>query len=98
MSLKDRVMSGGAKLADHPLLRDTRTRALLVSLMQDERVMKLVLTALSIPGKLSELSEEQKQSALRFLGAAPQRELDDVKRALRALQDDVTRLQRERRG
>jgi hypothetical protein len=83
MSLKDKVMSEGMKLATHPAV---------ASLMQDERFMKLVMSALAVPGKLSELTEEQKQHLLKFLGAAPQKDVDDLKRAVRSLEDEVARL------
>jgi len=83
MSLKDKVMSEGLKLAGHPAI---------AGLLQDERFMKLVMTALSVPGKLTELSEDQKANLLRLLGAAPQRDVDDLKRAVRSLESEVTRL------
>ncbi len=41
MSLKDKVMSEGMKLASHPAVGP---------LLQDERVLKLFMTALSVPG------------------------------------------------
>lgn len=83
MSLKDRFVSEGMKLASHPAV---------AGIIQDERFMKLVMAALSVPGKLSELSEEQRAHVLRALGGAPQRDVDDLKRAVRALEDEVTRL------
>ena len=83
MSLKDKVMSEGLKLAGHTAI---------AGLLQDERFMKLVMTALSVPGKLTELSEDQKANLLRLLGAAPQRDVDDLKRAVRSLESEVTRL------
>ncbi|MSP25695.1 MAG: hypothetical protein EXR75_11125 [Myxococcales bacterium] len=83
MSLKDRVVSEGMKLASHPAL---------AALMQDERFMKLVMAAVSVPGKLSELSDEQKANALRMLGGARQKDVDDLKRAVRSLEDELGQL------
>ncbi len=87
MSLKDKVVTEGMKLATHPAL---------APLLQDERFMKLVMAALSVPGRLSELSEEQKANVLKLLGAAPQREVDDLKRAVRALEDELSQLRNSR--
>jgi len=83
MSLKDKVMSEGMKLASHPAV---------AGVMQDERFMKLVMLALSMPGKVSELTDEQKANFLRVMGAAPQREVDDLRRAVRSLEEEVSRL------
>ncbi len=87
MSLKDKVVTEGMKLATHPAV---------AGLLQDERFMKLVMSALAVPGKLSELSEEQKSNLLRLLGAAPQKEVDDLRRAVRSLEEEVTRLRNSR--
>ncbi len=87
MTLKDKMVAEGMKLASHPAV---------ASLMQDERFMKLVMTALAVPGKLSDLSEEQKTNVLRLLGAAPQKEVDDLRRAVRSLEEEVTRLRNSR--
>ena len=89
MSLKDKVVNEGMKLASHPAVS---------GLLQDPRFMRLVMQALAVPGKLSELSDEQKSHLLRLLGAAPQRDVDDLKRAVRSLEDELTRLRAERRG
>ncbi len=83
MSIKDKFMSEGLKLASHPAIS---------GLLKDERFLKLVMAALSVPGKLTELSEDQRANALRFLGAASQREIDDLKRAVRSLEEEVSRL------
>jgi hypothetical protein len=87
MSLKDKVVTEGMKLASHPAI---------APLLQDERFMKLVMAALSVPGKLTELSEEQKANVLKLLGAAPQREVDDLKRTVRALEDELSQLRNNR--
>jgi ubiquinone biosynthesis protein UbiJ len=76
-------MNEGMKLASHPAVS---------SLLQDPRFMRLVMQALAVPGKISELSEEQRAQLLRLLGAAPQREVDDLRRAVRSLEEEVTRL------
>ncbi len=86
MSIKDRVLEEGMKLVQHPTL---------APLLQDERVMKLLMSALAVPGKLEELTEEQKQNVGRFLGLAQDKEVADLKRAVRSLEDEVSRLRAE---
>jgi hypothetical protein len=86
MSLKDKVMSEGMKLASHPAVGP---------LLQDERVLKLFMTALSVPGKVSDLTEEQRMNFVKVMGLATEREVADLKRTVRSLEDDVSRLRRE---
>jgi hypothetical protein len=83
MSIKDRVMNEGMKLASHPAV---------APLLQDERFMKLVMTALSVPGKIEELSEEQRHSFAKRMGLATHQEVADLQRTVRALEDEITRL------
>ena len=86
MGIKDRVLEEGMKLVQHPTL---------APLLQDERVMKLLMSALSVPGKLEELSEEQKQNVGRFLGLAQEKEVADLRRTVRSLEDELARLRGE---
>src|SRR5262245_57062599 len=86
MSLKDRVVEEGMKLAQHPAV---------APLLQDERVMKLLMSALSVPGRLEELTEEQKQNVVKALGLATAQEVADLKRTVRALEDEIGRLRAE---
>ena len=84
--LKDKVMSEGMKLASHPAVGP---------LLQDERVLKLFMSALSVPGKVSDLTEEQRQNFIKVMGLATQDDVADLKRTVRALEDEVSRLRRE---
>jgi hypothetical protein len=86
MSIKNRVLEEGMKLVQHPTL---------APLLQDERVMKLLMSALAVPGKLEELSEEQKHNVGRFLGLAREQEVADLRRAVRSLEDELARLRSE---
>ena len=83
MDLKDRVVSEVMKLAAHPTV---------APLLQDERVMKLLMNALSVPGRLEEISEEQKANFTKLMGLATRQEVDDLKRTVRALEDELARL------
>ncbi len=79
-------MAEGMKLASHPAV---------APLLQDERVMKLLMTALSVPGKIEELTEEQRLNFIKLMGVASQQEVTDLKRAVRSLEEEVSRLRSE---
>jgi hypothetical protein len=86
MSLKDRVVQEGMKLAQHPAL---------APLLQDERIMKLLMTALSVPGRIEELTEEQRQTVVKAMGLATAQEVADLQRTVRSLEDEIGRLRSE---
>jgi len=83
MGLKDKVVTEGMKLATHPKV---------APLLQDERFMRLFMTALSVPGKLSELTEEQRENFVKVMGLAKAQDVADLKRTVRALEDELGRL------
>ncbi len=86
MSLKDKVVQEGMKLATHPAVGP---------LLQDERLMKLFMTALSVPGKVSDLTEEQRQNFVKVMGLATEKEVADLQRTVRSLEEELSRLRRE---
>ncbi|MBW2454308.1 MAG: hypothetical protein JRI68_07350 [Deltaproteobacteria bacterium] len=86
MGLKDKVVTEGMKLATHPRV---------APLLQDERFMRLFMTALSVPGKLSELTDEQRENFIKVLGLAKAQDVADLKRTVRALEDELGRLRAE---
>jgi len=83
MDLKDRVMGEAMKLVSHPSV---------APLLQDERLMKLVMNALSVPGKINDITEEQKANFIRLMGLATREEVEDLKRTVRSLEDELARL------
>lgn len=87
MSLKDKVMAEGMKLATNPQV---------AKLMQDERVMKLVMTAVSVPGKVQTFTAEQKESFAKAMGLATQDEVKDLKRQIAALERELSDLRYRR--
>ena len=87
MSLKDKVMAEGMKLATNPQV---------AKLMQDERVMKLVMTAVSMPGKVQTFTTEQKEAFAKAMGLATQDEVKDLKRQIAALERDLSDLRARR--
>ena len=87
MALKDKLMAEGMKLAANPAV---------AKLMQDERFMKLLMTAMSMPGRVSTFTTEQKETFAKAMGLATQDEVKDLKRTVAALERAVARL--ENRG
>ena len=83
MSLKDKVMEEGLKLASNPLV---------APILQDERFMKLFVSALSVPGRLEQISEEQRDNVIRVFGLATKEEVDNLKRTVRSLEDELARM------
>jgi polyhydroxyalkanoate synthesis regulator phasin len=89
MALKDKLVSEGMKLAANPAV---------AKLMQDERFMKAVMAAMSMPGKVSTYTTEQKEHFAKAMGLATQEEVRDLKRTVAALERAVARLESQRKG
>lgn len=87
MSLKDRLLETGASLAQNPALS---------RLVQDERFMRLVVTALSVPGRVSTFTAEQKERFAREMGLATHDEVRELQRQVQALEDQVRDLEKRR--
>jgi polyhydroxyalkanoate synthesis regulator phasin len=87
MSLKDKLMSEGIKLATNPAF---------AKVMQDERFMKLVMAAMAMPGRVESFTTEQKESFAKTMGLATQDEVRDLKRTVTALEREVARLSNQR--
>jgi hypothetical protein len=85
MALKDKLMSEGMKLAGNPAV---------AKLMQDERFMKLVVTAMSVPGRVSSFTTEQKEAFAKAMGLATADEVRDLKRTVASLEREIARLSR----
>jgi hypothetical protein len=83
MSIKDRIMSEGMKLATNPQV---------AKLMQDERFMKLVMLAMSMPGRVHTFTEEQKEAVAKSFGLATSDEVKDLRRMVTSLEQSVSRL------
>lgn len=83
MALKEKLMSEGMKLASNPQV---------AKLLQDERFMRLVMTAVAMPGRVATFTAEQKEQFAKTMGLASADEVRDLKRTVQALEDDVARL------
>ncbi|MGK4000097.1 hypothetical protein [Sorangium sp. So ce1024] len=86
MALKDKLISEGMKLAANPNV---------AKLMQDERFMRLFMTAMSVPGRVSSFTAEQKETFAKAMGLATAEEVRDLKRTVASLEREIARLRRE---
>jgi cell division protein FtsB len=89
MSLKKTIMKQGMKLMSDPRV---------MKLMQDERVMKAVMAAMSVPGKVETFSKEQVERIAKAMALATQDEVKDLKRTVRKLEEELSRLHKEKEG
>ena len=88
MSLKEKIVTEGMKLAGNPQV---------AKLMQDERFMKLVMTAMSMPGRVSTFTSEQKEAFAKSMGLATSDELKDLRRVVGSLERNRRAAAREGR-
>ncbi len=84
MALKDKLVSEGMKLVGNPTV---------AKLMQDPRFMKLVMTAMAMPGKVESFTAEQKETFAKSMGLATQDEVRDLKRTVASLERAVAKLE-----
>jgi len=87
MSLKKSLMKQGMKLMTDPRV---------MKLMQDPRVMKAVMTARSVPGKVQTFGNEAVEKIAKAMALATEDEVNDLKRTVRSLEEEVSRLRKER--
>jgi len=85
MDLKQKLMQEGMKLMSNPKV---------MKLMQDERVMKAVMTAMSLPAKVSGFTESAGETVAKTLSMATAREVKDLKRTIRKLEEQVEAMKR----
>jgi hypothetical protein len=63
-----------------------------VRLMQDERFMKLMMLALSVPGKAQSFARERVENLARAMALATEGEVTDLRRTVRKLEDELRQL------
>lgn len=88
MALKDKLLGKGLKLVTDPRV---------AKLAQDERVMRLVMQAMSVPGRVSTFTDEQRESFAKVMGLATSEEVRDLRRVVASLEDAVRRLESRER-
>ncbi|NUQ75524.1 MAG: hypothetical protein HUU21_18415 [Polyangiaceae bacterium] len=86
MKIKEKLVSEGMKLATNPRV---------AKLMQDERLMKLVVSAASVPGRVTSFTAEQKEAFAKAMGLATADEVRDLKRTIASLEREIARLRRQ---
>jgi cell division FtsZ-interacting protein ZapD len=85
MSLKKSLMEQGMKLLSDPRVS---------KLMQDERFIKAMMTAVSMPGKIDGFTKEQGEKFAKRMSLATADEVRDLRRTVRALEDEIAVLKR----
>src|SRR5258708_33737370 len=82
MSLKDRILTEGMRLSQNPAV---------AKVLSDERFMKLVVLAMSMPGRVSTFTTEQKERFAKEMGLATMDEVRDLQRTIVSLEETVRR-------
>jgi hypothetical protein len=85
MDFKQKMMQEGMKLMSNPKV---------MKLMQDERVMKAVMGAMQLPAKVSTATEHVGEKVAKTLNMATAREVKELKRTIRKLEEQVETLKK----
>jgi DNA uptake protein ComE-like DNA-binding protein len=86
---KKTLMQQGLKLMADPRV---------AKLMQDERVTKALMTAMSVPAKAQSFAKEQAEHLAKAMALATEGEVKDLRRTVRRLEEDLARLKAEQQG
>jgi hypothetical protein len=89
MSLKQSLMGKGMQLMSDPRV---------MKLVRSEQFMKALMAALSMPGKIDGFTKEQAERIAKKLSLATADEVTDLKRTVRALEDQIAELRRSVHG
>jgi cell division FtsZ-interacting protein ZapD len=87
-SIKKTLMKQGMKLMTDPRV---------MKIMQDERVMRAVMQMMSVPGKVTSFTSEQVEKLAKAMSLATEDEVNDLKRQIRRLEEEVARLEDDRK-
>lgn len=87
-AIKKSLMKQGMKLMSDPRV---------MKMMQDERVMKAVMQMMNVPGKVSTFGNEQIEKLAKAMSLATEDEVKDLKRQIRRLEEEVTRLEKDKK-
>lgn len=88
-ALKKTLMKRGMKLMTDPRV---------VKIMQDERVMKAVMQMMSVPGRVQTFTNDQVERLAKAMSLATEDEVKDLKRQIRRLEEEVARLEKDKKG
>ena len=86
-SLKKTLVEQGMKLMSDPRV---------MKIMQDERVMKTLMQMMSMPGKVQTFGSDQVEKLAKAMSLATEDEVNDLKRQIRRLEEEVARLEKDR--
>ena len=87
MSLKKKLLSESMKLISDPRV---------TKLMQDERVMKALMAAMSVPGKMQTFTHEQVEKLAKAMALATEDEVKDLRRTVRRLEEEMSKMRRDK--
>src|SRR6202142_1494803 len=82
-TLKKTLLEQGMKLMSDPRV---------AKLMQDERVMKALMAAMSMPGKAQSFAREQAENIAKAMALATEGEVRDLQRTVRKLEEELARI------
>jgi hypothetical protein len=87
-SIKKTLVKQGMKLMTDPRV---------MKIMQDERVMKAVMQMMAVPGKVQTFTNDQVEKLAKAMSLATEDEVNDLKRQIRRLEDEIERLEKDRK-
>ncbi len=68
-----------------------------LKMMQDPRVMKAVMQVMSVPGKVQNFTQDNVEKLAKAMALATEDEVKDLKRTVRRLEDEISRIQRDQK-
>ena len=87
-SIKKTLMKQGMKLMTDPRVQ---------KIMADERVMKAVMQMMNVPGKVQSFTYDQVAKLAKAMSLATEDEVKDLKRQIRRLEEEISRLEKEKK-
>ncbi len=87
-SIKKTLLDQGIKLMTDPRV---------ANLMQDPRVMKAMMQLVAMPGRMQSFTSEQVEKLAKAMSLATEDEVRDLKRTVRRLEEELARLERDKR-
>jgi len=80
------LVKGGMNLISDPRV---------VKIMQDERVLKAITQVINMPGKVQDFTQGNVEKIAKAMALATETEVKDLRRTVRRLEEEVSRLQRD---
>jgi hypothetical protein len=65
--------------------------------LQDERIMRAVMAAMSLPGKAQSFAQEQLENVAKAMALATRADVNDMRRTLRKFEDELAQIRGEQR-